>query len=404
MDAATLAELLYDFAHDLRAPVRALDGFSRALSEDWGREPSATSTRYLERITQNAARLQQYADWVGRLASALEPPRAGSSASLGAVFAEAAADLNARGGPVRIELDLDHEQNLRWDGRHLRLLVASLQVYATKVLHGQAGLVRITQQRSEHEPTVRVSIQASRLPDLTDPPSSNASAELHRAANLELGIFTAVLSHYQGASLRLLSSALLEIVFGQHEGVATEDERPLQQTGITTSTATDKRLLQTAPSCQQSASLGKLLVIDDDPADIELFQAAVEDWVPTQEMQFFCDPLEAILQLRALADTGQVHSLPHAVFVDLRMSGCSGLEIVRKIRACAAPLSVIPLIVVSSSSNPAEVEAAYLSGANAFVPKRTDFQTFSEVTRCLVMFWSMCNRVAHQDLRYPSSN
>lgn len=391
MDAATLAELLYDFAHDLRAPVRAVDGFSRALSEDWGREPSATSTRYLQRITQNAARLQQYADWVGRFASALEPPRAGSSASLGAAFAEAAADLNARGGPVRIELDLDHEQNLRWDGRHLKLLVASLQVYATKVLHGQAGLVRITQQRSEHEPTVRASIQASPLPDLADPPSSNASAELDRAANLELGIVTAVLSHYQGASLRLLSPALLEIVFGQHEGVATEEERPLQQTEITTSTATDKLLLQTAPSFRQSASLGKLLVIDDDPADIELFQAAVEDWVPTQEMQFFRDPLEAIRQLRALADTGQVQLLPHVVFVDLRMPRCNGLEIVRAIKG-EPLLSLVPTVVLSSSANPAEVQAAYRAGANAFVVKSVDFQTFTETIRHAARFWMNYNQ------------
>jgi len=391
MDAATLAALLYDFAHDLRAPVRAVDGFSRALSEDWGREPSATSTRYLQRITQNAARLQQYADWVGRFASALEPPRAGSSASLGAAFAEAAADLNARGGPVRIELDLDHEQNLRWDGRHLKLLVASLQVYATKVLHGQAGLVRITQQRSEHEPTVRASIQASSLPDLADPPSSNASAELDRAANLELGIFTAVLSHYQGASLRLLSPALLEIVFGQHEGVATEEERPLQQTEITTSTATDKLLLQTAPSCQQSASLGKLLVIDDDPADIELFQAAVEDWIPTQEMQFFRDPLEAIRQLRALADTEQVQLLPHVVFVDLRMPRCNGLEIVRAIKG-EPLLSLVPTVVLSSSANPAEVQAAYRAGANAFVVKSVDFQTFTETIRHAARFWMNYNQ------------
>jgi len=391
MDAATLAELLYDFAHDLRAPVRAVDGFSRALSEDWGREPSATSTRYLQRITQNAARLQQYADWVGRFASALEPPRAGSSASLGAAFAEAAADLNARGGPVRIELDLDHEQNLGWDGRHLKLLVASLQVYATKLLHGQAGLVRITQQRSEHEPTVRASIQASPLPDLADPPSSNASAELDRAANLELGIFTAVLSHYQGASLRLLSPALLEIVFGQHEGVATEEERPLQQAEITTSTATDKLLLQTVPSCQQSASLGKLLVIDDDPADIELFQAAVEDWVPTQEMQFFRDPLEAIRQLRALADTEQVQLLPHVVFVDLRMPRCNGLEIVRAIKG-EPLLSLVPTVVLSSSANPAEVQAAYRAGANAFVVKSVDFQKFTETIRHAARFWMNYNQ------------
>lgn len=391
MDAATLAALLYDFAHDLRAPVRAVDGFSRALSEDWGREPSPTSTRYLQRITQNAARLQQYADWVGRFASALEPPRAGSSASLGAAFAEAAADLNARGGPVRIELDLDHEQNLGWDGRHLKLLVASLQVYATKVLHGQAGLVRITQQRSEHELTVRVSIQASPLPDLADPPSSNASAELDRAANLELGIFTAVLSHYQGASLRLLSPTLLEIVFGQHEGVATEEERPLQQTEITTSTATDKLLLQTAPSCQQSASLGKLLVIDDDPADIELFQAAVEDWIPTQEMQFFRDPLEAIRQLRALADTEQVQLLPHVVFVDLRMPRCNGLEIVRALKG-EPLLSLVPTVVLSSSANPAEVQAAYRAGANAFVVKSVDFQTFTETIRHAARFWMNYNQ------------
>nr|WP_287555091.1 ATP-binding protein [Pseudodesulfovibrio sp.] len=55
-------QLLYVLSHDLRAPLRAIDGFSQALIEDCGDQIDETGRDYLERIRKGGIRINEYID------------------------------------------------------------------------------------------------------------------------------------------------------------------------------------------------------------------------------------------------------------------------------------------------------------------------------------------------------
>ena len=52
----------YSVSHDLRAPLRAMDGFSKALLEDWGDKFNEEARDYLQRIRAAAQRMSQLID------------------------------------------------------------------------------------------------------------------------------------------------------------------------------------------------------------------------------------------------------------------------------------------------------------------------------------------------------
>jgi light-regulated signal transduction histidine kinase (bacteriophytochrome) len=91
----TLAEMEafnYSVSHDLRAPLRPLDGFSQALLEDYGDQLDATAKDYLERIRAAAQRMGQLIDDLLRLSrfsrAAIRPQSVDLAAMAGAILAE----------------------------------------------------------------------------------------------------------------------------------------------------------------------------------------------------------------------------------------------------------------------------------------------------------------------------
>ncbi|BCS88064.1 sensor histidine kinase [Pseudodesulfovibrio sediminis] len=55
-------QLLYAISHDLRAPLRAIDGFSQAVVEDYGDQLDATGREYLERVRSGGRKVHEYID------------------------------------------------------------------------------------------------------------------------------------------------------------------------------------------------------------------------------------------------------------------------------------------------------------------------------------------------------
>lgn len=61
---------------------------------------------------------------------------------------------------------------------------------------------------------------------------------------------------------------------------------------------------------------------------------------------------------------------PHVVFLDLRMPKTSGFEILERVKS-DPDLAAIPIVVVTSSQQPEDVDAAYALGTNSYVSKAT---------------------------------
>lgn len=81
-----------------------------------------------------------------------------------------------------------------------------------------------------------------------------------------------------------------------------------------------------------------------------------------------------------------VYPLPHLVLCDLKMAGVSGFEVIEWIRANPQTRRV-PIVVLSSSALPQDVNRAYTLGANAYMVKPADARALDRLFRTIAEFW-----------------
>lgn len=79
-------------------------------------------------------------------------------------------------------------------------------------------------------------------------------------------------------------------------------------------------------------------------------------------------------------------STPALVLLDLNIPRVTGREVLRRIRSSAA-LRHLPVVVLTTSSDPDEVRECYELGANSFVTKPNTYEGLVEALRALKRFW-----------------
>ena len=90
----------YSVSHDLRAPLRAINGFSHALLEDYAPQLDATGRDYLQRVARASVRMGELIDELLKLANVARQPLDIRTVDLSALAADIAADLKS-GSPAR---------------------------------------------------------------------------------------------------------------------------------------------------------------------------------------------------------------------------------------------------------------------------------------------------------------
>ena len=118
-------------------------------------------------------------------------------------------------------------------------------------------------------------------------------------------------------------------------------------------------------------------MVDDDRADHEMFRRVLEE--TGVEFKSFYSAESA---LAALLEGGR----PSLILLDVRMPGLGGFHLLDQRRTLAHPLA-IPVIVLSSSSDPRDVARAYELGANVYVQKPDDYVGLRKFGEVLTKFW-----------------
>jgi two-component system response regulator len=130
-----------------------------------------------------------------------------------------------------------------------------------------------------------------------------------------------------------------------------------------------------------------LLLVEDNPDDIALAQRAVTRGGIRANLVVARSGKEALDLLNASA---RLQHQPKAVFLDLNMPEWSGFDLLERVRA-SSPIASIPMIVLTTSSEPADVERSYQLGANSFVTKPMDFKQFADVFASMSAYWAGIN-------------
>ena len=134
----------------------------------------------------------------------------------------------------------------------------------------------------------------------------------------------------------------------------------------------------------------RILLVEDDPNDAELaLQGFIAAGIDAAEVAVVTDGQAALDLLLAAARQPQ-GVLPALVLLDLKMPRVNGLDVLAEMRAVGA-LSALPVVMMTSSREASDIEAAYRLGANAFVVKPLAFRDFIGVVRSVAEFWARIN-------------
>jgi CheY-like chemotaxis protein len=137
--------------------------------------------------------------------------------------------------------------------------------------------------------------------------------------------------------------------------------------------------------------LGRILLVEDDPKDVELTMTALEEYNLSNEVVVTADGEEALDYLHyrgKFQDRAKGH--PAVMLLDLKLPKVDGLEVLKHIRS-DDKLKMIPVVVLTSSREERDLVASYRLGVNAYVVKPVDFHEFVNAIKELGVFWAIIN-------------
>ena len=137
--------------------------------------------------------------------------------------------------------------------------------------------------------------------------------------------------------------------------------------------------------------LGRILMVEDDPKDVELTLTALDEYKLANEVVVTRDGEEALdyLYCRGNFKT-RSNDNPAVLLLDLKLPKRDGLEVLQQIKS-DENLKMIPVVVLTSSHEEKDVVASYKLGVNAYVVKPVDFHEFVNAVKELGVFWALIN-------------
>jgi len=139
------------------------------------------------------------------------------------------------------------------------------------------------------------------------------------------------------------------------------------------------------------SNLGRILLVEDDPKDVELTLTALEEYKLANEVVVAHDGEEALdyLYRRGNFATRSTDN-PAVLLLDLKLPKVDGLEVLQQIKD-DAKLKLIPVVVLTSSHEERDMITSYKLGVNAYVVKPVDFHEFVNAVKELGIFWALVN-------------
>ncbi|MCE7032336.1 response regulator [Lysobacter sp. GX 14042] len=135
-----------------------------------------------------------------------------------------------------------------------------------------------------------------------------------------------------------------------------------------------------------------ILLVEDNPDDVELTRLAFAEAKIANRLVVVGDGAEALDYLFARgAHAGRDQGdLPSIVLLDLNLPKVDGREVLQAIRADEATRT-LPVVVLTTSTEPFDVEASYALGVNSYIQKPVDFEQFVWAVKQVGLYWLVLN-------------
>ena len=136
----------------------------------------------------------------------------------------------------------------------------------------------------------------------------------------------------------------------------------------------------------------RILMVEDDPRDVELTLTALEDYKLANEVVVCRDGQEALDYLYSRGKfSDRVNENPAVMLLDLKLPKVDGLEVLQQVKSDER-LRMIPVVMLTSSHEEKDMMQSYKLGVNAYVVKPVDFHEFVNAVKELGVFWAVINQ------------
>lgn len=135
-----------------------------------------------------------------------------------------------------------------------------------------------------------------------------------------------------------------------------------------------------------------ILLVEDNPDDVELTRLAFDEAKIANQLVVVGDGAEALDYLFAKGKYAErdPNELPSIVLLDLNLPKVDGREVLQEVRA--NPLTrTLPVVVLTTSTEPFDVEASYALGVNSYIQKPVDFEQFVWAVKQVGLYWLVLN-------------
>jgi CheY-like chemotaxis protein len=130
----------------------------------------------------------------------------------------------------------------------------------------------------------------------------------------------------------------------------------------------------------------EVLLVEDDPGDVQLTKEAFEEHKVRNRLTVVSDGVDALAYLRRDPDVYPDAVPPDLILLDLNLPRRDGREVLQEIKA-DPELRRIPVVVLTTSQADEDIVRSYNLHANAYVTKPVDFDRFIAVVRQIDEFF-----------------
>lgn len=139
--------------------------------------------------------------------------------------------------------------------------------------------------------------------------------------------------------------------------------------------------------------LRKILLVEDNPKDVELTLEALAEYNFANRIVVVNDGVEAMEYLRYEGKYRQrKRGSPAVILLDIKMPRMDGIEVLKAIRG-DDKLKMLPVVILTSSREEPDLKQCYELGVNAYVVKPVDFKDFIDAAKQVGVFWAVINEL-----------
>jgi two-component system, response regulator len=136
----------------------------------------------------------------------------------------------------------------------------------------------------------------------------------------------------------------------------------------------------------------EILLVEDNPHDAELMVRSLKKNHLANKLFVVEDGEEALdfIFCRGKYSGRDCSMPPKVIFLDLKLPKVDGLEVLKQVKSNEQSRK-IPVIIVTSSKEDPDIDAAYNLGANSYVVKPVEFDNFAKTMNQLGLYWVVVN-------------